>query len=513
MKRFIKAVVLIVVLLGVVGASGAWYLSRASGQGTSFRLATVKRGDLLSTIAATGTVEPEEVVDVGAQVAGQVIEFGKDANANPVDFGSVIEANTMLAKIDDSLYAADTASAAAQVWQAQASQVRAEADLATMKAKLVQAQNDWERAQKLGMSDALSASLFDGYKAAYETAKANVAVDEAAIEQAKANVAQTQAALQRCQRNLSYCTIMSPVKGTVISRRVNIGQTVVSSLNAPSLFLIAKDLRRMQVWVAVNEADVGSVYPDQPATFTVDAFPGQVFHGDVHQVRLDAVVTQNVVTYTVVVTFDNSDGKLKPYMTANVKFELDRRSNVLIVPNAALRWTPQAEQVAPEFRQASAEASPRAARTQPATQSVAAADSQADPSPASPAGDTSSTRPAARTSRRGSGAGVLWVTQDKYVRPVQVRVGITDGTATEVRGPDLKEGLEIVMGEQQQNTAAKTAVSPFTPQIRRGGAGGGGGAAGGAGGGAGAGGGSGGGRGAGAGAGGGAGGGGGGASR
>ena len=149
----------------------------------------------------------------------------------------------------------------------------------------------------------------------------------------------------------SYCTIKSPVKGVIIDRRVNIGQTVVASLNAPSLFLIAKDLKRMQVWVAVNEADIGKIQPGLPVSFTVDAFPGETFRGEVGKVRLNASMTQNVITYTVEVITDNSNGRLLPYLTANVQFELSRLSGVLLAPNAALRWTPPAEQVAPEFRE------------------------------------------------------------------------------------------------------------------------------------------------------------------
>jgi multidrug efflux pump subunit AcrA (membrane-fusion protein) len=155
----------------------------------------------------------------------------------------------------------------------------------------LQAERDWKRAQKLGPSDALSQSAFDAYQAGYETAKANVTVGEAAIVQARA-------ALDRAQRNLSYTVIKSPVNGVIIDRRVNVGQTVVSSLNAPSLFLIAQDLRRMEVWVSVNEADIGRISPGQPVVFTVDAFPDEQFHGTVRKIRLNASMTQNVVTYT-----------------------------------------------------------------------------------------------------------------------------------------------------------------------------------------------------------------------
>ena len=167
-------------------------------------------------------------------------------------------------------------------------------------------------------------------------AVANVAVATAAI---KAN----QAALNVAQTNLNYTVIKSPVRGTIIDRRVNIGQTVVASLNAPSLFLIAKDLRRMQVWALVNEANIGRIYTNMPVQFTVDAHPKDMFHGKVIQIRMNAQMTSNVVNYFVIIEADNPDGKLFPYMTASVSFEEPKRTDVLVVPNAALRWKPKSE--------------------------------------------------------------------------------------------------------------------------------------------------------------------------
>ena len=350
MKKQIKRIVVIVIVLGLVGTASAAYFLRENEEFSAYRTVEVKRGDLLSTIGATGTVEPEEVIDVGAQVAGQILSFGKDAKGKPVDYGSVVEAGTVLARIDDSLYQADAAQARAQLQSAQASLQRAKADLGQMKAKLLQAERDWKRAQQIGPSEALAQSSYDAYEAAYQAAKANVAVGEAAILQARATVDHSEAALQRTSRNLSYCTIKSPVNGVIIDRRVNIGQTVVASLNAPSLFLIAKDLTRLQVWVAVNEADIGRIHAGQPVTFTVDAFPGENFRGEVGKIRLNASMTQNVVTYTVEILTDNSNGKLLPYLTANVRFEIGRATGALLVPNAAFRWKPNNEEIDPAFR-------------------------------------------------------------------------------------------------------------------------------------------------------------------
>jgi HlyD family secretion protein len=439
-KSVVALVVLVlsvVLIVSLVRSSG--------GKRVAYRTAQVKRGDLLAAISATGTVEPEEVIDVGAQVAGQINSFGKDKNGKTIDYGSAVEEGTILAQIDDSLYAAEVAMVKAQLQQATAGVQRAVADLGQLKAKLYQAKRDWERAQRLGPSEALAQSSYDSYKSGYETAQANVAVGEAAIVQAKDAVAQAQATLQRAQRNLGYCTIKSPVKGVIIDRRVNIGQTVVSSLNAPSLFLIAKDLKRMQVWVSVNEADIGSIHPGQPVSFTVDAYPGQVFRGEVGKIRLNATMTQNVVTYTVEVITDNSSGKLLPYLTANAQFELSQRTNVLLVPNAALRWFPQPEQIAPTFR----------SMADSAAQHAGGMGSKAQSSDSAASGTAK------------GGQSLLWIQDGNYVRPVKVSAGLSDGSNTEVQSEELKEGLEVIVGEQRQGTAETKTTNPFAPQMMR----------------------------------------------
>jgi len=434
--------ILVLIVVAVVAALALTvYLLRGSGKSAGFRTVQVKRGDLQATISATGTVEPEEVVDIGAQVAGRIVTFGKDKNGEEIDYGSVVEAGMVLAKIDDALYAADAASAKAQLAQAKAAVQKAQADLGQMQAKLLQTENDWARAQKLGPSDALSQTDFDAARANYEVAKANLAVGKAAIVQAQGAVIQAEATLKRALQNLDYCTITSPVKGVIIDRRVNIGQTVVSSLNAPSLFLLAKDLNRLQVWVSVNEADIGRIQPGQPVTFTVDAQPGDVFPGKVGKIRLNATMTQNVVTYTVEVDTDNSGGKLFPYLTANVNFIVGERKNVLLVPNAALRWTPTLEQVVAEFR-----ASPKQGK-----------------GPEAPA----QVKPAAKAGKAEKARGLVWVPQGDLVRPVQVTLGLSDGSLTEVSSPELKEGTSLVVGEMESQPAGQPApgASPFAPQL------------------------------------------------
>ena len=402
----------------------------------------VKRGDVAATISASGTIEPEEVVDVGAQVAGLIKSFGTDIEGRTIDYGSVIEQGAVLAKIDESVYAADLAVANAQMEQAKAGELSAAANLDQMKAKLIQADAEWKRSQELSTSKLLARVDYDTAQANYEIAKANVAVAEAAVAQAKAAVVQARAGFDKAQRNLDFCIIKSPVKGVIIDRRVNIGQTVVASFNAPSLFLIAKDLTRMQIWVAVNEADIGRIGPGAPVTYTCDAFPGRQFEGAVGKVRLNATMTQNVVMYTVVVNTENPDRLLLPYLTANVHFVTRKESNVLLVPNAALRWSPSAlAQISPEVR----------------------SQNPVDPSASDSAGDAKPSKPDKGSKER---KGTVWLKDGEFVRPLEVKAGTSDGANTAVTADSLQEGQELVTGEATANSQA-TTKNPFVPQIIR----------------------------------------------
>jgi HlyD family secretion protein len=456
-----KAVLLIALAVLVVGA-GCWWWLRTGAVPDDFRTANVKRGDVEATISATGTVEPEEVVDVGAQVAGLIDYFGKDPDhpGKTVDYGTQVGEGMVLAHIDDSLYAADAENAQAAIDAAVANVTRAQADLGQMRAKLVEAQRDWDRAQKIGPSDALSENDYDMYQANFETAKANVAVDEAAVLQAQSAVTEAQAEAEKAKKNLTYCTIVSPVKGVIIDRRVNIGQTVVSSLSAPSLFLIAKDLKRMQVWASVNEADVGSIYAGQPVNFTVDAFPGHTFVGTVGKVRYNATMTQNVVTYTVEINTDNSDNKLIPYLTANVAFQVAKSNGVLLVPTAALHWTPQDNQVAPDVRD-------EVAKDEAAADSL---HSNADGSPHQAVGSTATTNPA-ESGDAPQDEGLVWIKDGKYVRPIRVHTGVSDGANTEVSAEEsgqLPEGTEIIVGDTIADNGGDSSANPFIPQFGKG---------------------------------------------
>lgn len=413
-----------IVVTGAImaGGTGLWYLYGSSDGHGKFRTSPVERGDLMAAIHATGTIEPEEVIDVGAQVAGMIRQFGPDPKdpTKSVDFGTPVEKDTVLARLDDSLYVA-------QLEQAKANVQRAEADVLQMHARLQQAERDWNRIRRLGPSrGVISENEYDTALANYEAGKANLAVGEAAVHQAKAT-------RQQAEINLSYTVVRSPVKGVIVDRRVNVGQTVVASLNAPSLFLIAMDLQRLQVWAAVNEADIGSIYKGQKVRFTVDAFPDQVFVGQVSQIRLNATMTQNVVTYTVVVNTDNTDGKLLPYLTANLQFEVSQRQQVVLVPNGALRWRPQADLIHPEVR----EEYLQSLKKPPKRAGLSRGESKQQ--------------------------STIWLADGRFVRPVKVSIGLTDGTMTEVTSDNLPEGTEVVVGTQ--GSASDEAASPFAPQM------------------------------------------------
>jgi HlyD family secretion protein len=419
-----QIVILLIGLLGVAAGADWW---RSQGRPTlSFTTASIKRGDLAATIGATGTIEPQEVVDVGAQVAGRISAFGTGLDGKAVDFGSVVREGAMLAKIDESVYEADLSVAKAR-------ELSAAATVEQMNARLDQAAAEWKRSQQLFTSKLVSQVDYDAAKANYEVAKANVSVARSGVAQAKAD-------LEKAQRNLDFCTINSPVSGVIIDRRVNIGQTVVASLNAPSLFLIARDLTKMQIWASVNEADVGRIKAGTPVTFTVDAFPGREFRGKVGKVRLNATMTQNVVLYTVEINIDNPENLLMPYLTASVRFLLSQQTNVLLVPNPALRWAPSSlAQIAPGSRPTSADDPP-------------AGDL--------PAGQAGKEKPQ-KSSRR-----TLWLKDGDFVRPMEVTAGPSDGALTVVAAEELREGQQVVTGETA-GPAQSDVKNPFLPKVIR----------------------------------------------
>lgn len=407
-----KKLILFLALFWGAGAAGLWYWNERQAASYSFRTVPVIRGDIRPIVRASGTVEPEEVVDVGAQVAGLIATFGEDLDVpgKPIGYGARVEEGTVLARLDDALFRA-------RVEQAKANFARSGADLEQALSKQRVAERNLARTRQLSDRNTglISPQDIDAAQGEYDQAVAAVLVTRSAIEVARAN-------LHEAEVNLGYTTIRSPVKGVILDRRVNIGQTVIASLNAPSLFLIAKDLRKMQVWASVNESDIGAIQVGQSVTFTVGALPGETLTGTVAQVRLNASMVQNIVTYTVVVEFDNPEERVLPYLTARVEFERQGRRGVLLVPNSALRWQPRTGLIAPDAREEVANL--RHAMARP-TESRGQAGSE----------------------------GLLWVRDGDFVRPLPVTLGVSSGVVTEVSGPGLTEGTQVVTGVQKVEEA------------------------------------------------------------
>ena len=358
MKTVYKGIIGVAIL---VGAGAAWlHLSGKKENKVQFITTQVTRGDFVNKVQATGTLEPEELVDVGARVTGEIKEFGTDVNGRRVDYGSEVKAGQLLARIDDTIVELDIRRAEAQVAQAQAQILSAAASAAQAHANISQAQanknradRDLERAKKLGVGDALSQMDFDQYVNAAESAAASLESARAQLKTSEAQQASAQAQLQSAQaqvqselRNRDYTRITTPVDGTIVVRQVNVGQTVVSSMNATTLFLVARDLSHMQIWASVNEADIAKVHPGQEVRYTVDALPNETFTGKVNKIRPNATMASNVVTYIVEVDIENPERKLLPYMSANANFIVQEIKDCMMVADAAFDFHPTPGMVA-----------------------------------------------------------------------------------------------------------------------------------------------------------------------
>jgi len=296
---------IVIVAAGAVIAGGVWYFKRGHTDAPDYQTVTVTRGDLTQVVTATGTLNPVVNVTVGSQVSGRISKLY-------VDFNSIVKSNEVIAEIDPSTY--------------QAAVEQSTADLANAKANL-----ELQRVEADRSSDLFTNKLVSGSD--YDTAIAT-------LHEAEATVKIKQASLDNALVNLNYCKILSPVDGVVISRAVDLGQTVASSFNTPTLFQIANDLTKMQIDANVSEADIGTVEESQNVTFTVDAFPSRTFNGHVVQIRNSPITVQNVITYDTVIAVSNPDLKLRPGMTANASIITAQRSGVLKIPNAALRFRP-----------------------------------------------------------------------------------------------------------------------------------------------------------------------------
>jgi len=394
MKRFFP---LLVIIIGLIVLAFVLRQCRQRGA-ANYQTATVTHGPLTQAVTATGTLNPVVNVQVGSQVSGNIAKLF-------ADFNSQVKAGDVVAQIDPALF--------------QATVTQTEGDLASAQAALELAKLNATRTQQLFTQKNSSQQDLDQAMANLHQAEANVKIKQGALDKAKAD--------------LDHCTITSPIDGVVISRSVDVGQTVAASLQAPIIFMIANDLTKMQIDSNVAEADVGVVTIDQNVDFTVDAFPTHTFHGKVTQVRNAPITVQNVVTYDTVIGVSNPDLKLKPGMTANVSILIAHRDNVLQIKNAALRYRP-------------ADATPTEARSTSAS---------------SPSGARSS-----GGRERRSGERTVYVLSGGRPKPTQIKTGISDGISTEVLD-GLKEGDRVVTAELTSTSPSSSpAANPFSAPRR-----------------------------------------------
>jgi HlyD family secretion protein len=413
--------------------------------------AKVDRGDIREVVEATGTINAVTTVQVGSQVSGTISRLN-------ADFNSRVKQGQVVAQIDPSLFQGTLLQAKADFTNAKANLVAAQANLEKAKATAIQTKADYERTSGLAKEGVMSQQQLDLAKANADTAEAAVAAAQAQVVQAAAQVQQKDAAVTVAQTNLNYTTIHAPIDGTVIARNVDVGQTVAASLQAPTLFTIAQDLTKMQVYAATDESDVGMIRTGQIVTFKVDAYPKDTFTGRVSQVRMNATTVQNVVTYNTIIDFDNPDMKLFPGMTAYITLPVATAKNVVRVPNGALRYKPDmpAEQIRALYKKYGLISSEPAQATGNGPSGGGASGKQyrAHAEGAQGGGDTGQQRiPRVDVS-------VLWkLRPDKTLEPVKIRTGITDHTVTEaaqVLNGQLNEGDELVTG-------AMTATSGSRP--------------------------------------------------
>ncbi len=426
-KIYLYGIILAAILFG----GGYFILSRGGNGDVKFRTDKVTRGNVVVQVRATGTLNPPLTIEIGSQVSGTIAKLS-------VDFNSVVKKGQVVAVIDSTfLYAAVQ---------------QAEANVERNQAALNQAKRTLDREQDLFNKSLVSQADLDAAVATYE----------ADVAQLK----QTQAALYQAQVNLQYAIIKAPSDGVIIERDVDVGQTVAASLQAPKLFLLATDLKHMQVEASVDEADIGQIKDGQTVTFTVDAYPDQTFQGVVTQVRMNPVTVQNVVTYTVIIAVDNPDLKLRPGMTATASILVDKRENVLRVPTLAIRFQPPADYIDKFSDRASSPESTGRLSGQPGQSGQQGARMQWHQH-----GDSS--RSGQHMGQKSSDAngdsrpGRVWVVEaNKGLKPVPVRIGLNDNRYVEVTSDALKEGDDVIIGMVASEAASSNGqTNPFQPRM------------------------------------------------
>jgi len=433
-KRIILGAIVIVVIAGVV--LGFTLFKNEKTNGDLYKKEQITRGKVEALVVTTGTLNPVTIVDVGSQVSGKIKNLY-------VDFNSVVTAGQIIAELDQELFQA-------RIQQNEANYNSRVAALSKSQVSLENTKKRWERSKALFEKEMLSFEEMDQAELAYANAQADLKSSEASLEQA-------QSQLDSSKVDLTYTVIKSPIDGVVIDRRVNVGQTVAASMQAPVLFQIANDLSKMQVECSVDEADIGRVKEGQKVRFNVDAFPDDEFEGVVSQVRYSPLVQQNVVTYTTIVAVDNPGLKLMPGMTATISIITGEASNVLLVPNAALRFTPELSQE--ELRAIYEEMS---ARMGGAPQGAAAKKPREGNGGQRPEGQRMGGNRSAMMMGQGGQQGGqqrqqrprVWVEDESgKLSIVFIQTGVTDNTLTEIKSGDLEEGQQVLTGQSPSSSS------------------------------------------------------------
>ena len=409
-----KKYIIIAVVALLVVAAGIYYFKSRKPE-ISYKTAKLEKGAIVSTVSATGNLSAVTTILVGTQVSGTIQKLY-------VDYNSRVKKGETIAEIDPSLFNAS-------VEQAQGNALVAEANLLKAKVALADAARTLQRNKKLLADGIISQGDFDVSETAWQSAKAS-------IKAAEGSVAQTRGALMQAKTNLRYSIIRSPVDGVVISRAIDVGQTVAASFQTPTLFTIAQDLTKMQIEVSVDEADISRITVGQQATFSVDAYPEQKFSGKVVQIRSAPVVNQNVVTYVVVVNVDNSEMKLKPGMTANVSIVVAEKDDVVKIPPAALRFKPKGGD---GKRAAKGEEAPAAASM----------------------GKGGRERGGKPGERKGTGGQIVFTLKEGKPVPLSIKTGIANSSGVELVEGALKEGDEVIVEQIGGETKKKSSSSPM----------------------------------------------------
>lgn len=431
------------IVLVVIGVLAAFRLNVKDKP--EYFTAKVRRGDVREVVEATGTINAVTTVQVGSQVSGNIQKLY-------ADFNSKVRAGQIVARLDPSLFEGALLQARADLENARANLAAAKANLEKAKASAAQTKSDYERTVGLTKEGVMSQQQLDLAKANYDSAAAAVSASQAQVTQASAQVDQRAAAVAVAQTNLDHTIIRAPIDGIVTNRAVDVGQTVAASLQAPTLFTIAQDLTKMQVYAKTDESDVGMIKPGQKVTFKVDAFPKDTFTGIVSQVRMNPTTVQNVVTYDTIINFDNPELKLFPGMTAYISIPVAEAQNVLKVPNGALRFKPdmKPEELTAIMQKyglgtAGQSGGMRGGVRGQGEDSALRHRVQAAPEGERPGGAASSS-----TREPHQDIATVWkLRADKSLEPVRIKTGITDHTVTEVERVlkgELKEGEELVIG-------------------------------------------------------------------